>query len=208
MPTALLWRHSVQVMSSRVCKCCSCAWQAAHCCDSCATLTPTAGRQLAALPMPHWLAAQIDLLCTRMPSRLSDCAALANVRACVTQCIDVHRHSMSRAAMCMLAGVRHSQHTVAACSSRAYNPEIWIYRLLNAVCVLACADEALTTQGCHPLRQGIGPETFGDPAPFIVLRLTDSNATRATWPHGFELLYKVWLGGLAHVLTRVSGTPA
>lgn len=30
-----------------------------------------------------------------------------------------------------------------------------------------------------------------DPAPFVTLRLTDTEETRAMWPHRFELLYKV-----------------
>ncbi len=30
-----------------------------------------------------------------------------------------------------------------------------------------------------------------DPAPFVTLRLRDSEQTRAIWPHRFELLYKV-----------------
>ncbi len=30
-----------------------------------------------------------------------------------------------------------------------------------------------------------------DPAPFVTLRLTDTEATRELWPHKFEVLYKV-----------------
>ena len=39
-------------------------------------------------------------------------------------------------------------------------------------------------------------DSGGDPAPYVTLRLRDSDATREMgWPHKFELLYKVWGGG-------------
>jgi len=36
----------------------------------------------------------------------------------------------------------------------------------------------------------LGVGVVGDPAPCVVLRMTDSAATRELWPHKFDLLYK------------------
>jgi hypothetical protein len=37
-------------------------------------------------------------------------------------------------------------------------------------------------------------DSGSDPAPYVTLRLRDSDATREMgWPHKFELLYKVWI---------------
>jgi hypothetical protein len=41
---------------------------------------------------------------------------------------------------------------------------------------------------------GIDFGLIGDVAPYVTLRLVDNEATRALWPHAFELTVKVWLG--------------
>lgn len=37
----------------------------------------------------------------------------------------------------------------------------------------------------------MGMGIIEDPAPYIILRLSDTEETRAIWPHKFELYYKV-----------------
>jgi hypothetical protein len=39
--------------------------------------------------------------------------------------------------------------------------------------------------------EGIDYGIIEDPAPYVILQLTDSEETRAIWPHKFELYYKV-----------------
>lgn len=42
-------------------------------------------------------------------------------------------------------------------------------------------------------REEVGQLEVGDDlAPFVILKLTDSDSSRAMWPHKFQLIYKVW----------------
>lgn len=41
---------------------------------------------------------------------------------------------------------------------------------------------------------------IGDPAPTVVLRLTDNEYTRSMWPHKFDLYYKVLAWAVALTL--------
>lgn len=53
--------------------------------------------------------------------------------------------------------------------------------------LLIAGAEKLFEEGEEVLEVGV----VGDPAPCVVLRLTDDEYTRELWPHAFELYYKV-----------------
>jgi hypothetical protein len=78
------------------------------------------------------------------------------------------------------------------------------------------AAEPSTHPATHPRQRHTPNSRRLDPAPYITLRLRDSEVTRAIWPHKFELLYKVraraalcpaWMEGqMVHALCAAAST--